>query len=151
LRRVSSCLALVWFAAADRRCGALWGKDTAIDLTVVNALQSSLVRKVAEDGACAVKHAHDGKVRKYGARCMAEGIEFAPLAVDSFGGWHSAALELLTKLGRQLARVVGRGEDEMVRHLRQRLAVVLVRDNMVMLMSRAPAQPPPEIDGDGDG
>jgi hypothetical protein len=24
LRRVSSCLALVWFAAADRRCGALW-------------------------------------------------------------------------------------------------------------------------------
>ena len=37
---------------------------------------------------------------------------------------------------------------EMVRHLRQRLAVVLVRDNMVMLMSRAPAHPPPEIDGD---
>ena len=33
---------------------------------------------------------------------------FAPLAVDSFGGWHEAALELLTKLGRQLA---GRGRD----------------------------------------
>ena len=58
---------------------------------------------------------------------------FAPLAVDSFGGWHEAALELFTKLGQQL---------------RQRLAVVLVRDNMVLLMSRAPAHPPPEIDGD---
>ena len=104
---------------------------------------------MAEDGACAVKHAHDGKVRKYGVRCTAENIVFAPLAVDSFGGWHEAALELLTKLGRQLARVVGREEDETVRHLRQRLAVVLVRDNMVMLMSRAPAHPPPEIDGDG--
>ena len=102
---------------------------------------------MAEDGASAVNHAHDGKVRKYGVRCTAENLVFAPLAVDSFGGWHKEALELLSKLGRQLARVVGRGEDETVRHLRQRLAVVLVRDNMVMLMSRAPDLPPPEVDG----
>ena len=60
------------------------------------------------------------------------------MAVDTFGGWHPAALQTLSKLGRQLARVAGREENETVRHLRQRLAVVLVRDNMNMLLSRTP-------------
>jgi hypothetical protein len=35
---------------------------------------------------------------------------------------------------------------EQVQHLRQRLAVLLVRDNMVMLLSRSPASPLPEVD-----
>ena len=35
----------------------------------------------------------------------------------------------------------------LVRHLRQRLAVLLVRDNMAMLLSRSPAPPPPDVDG----
>ena len=38
----------------------------------------------------------------------------------------------------QLARVVGRDESETVRHVRQRLSGVLVRDNMQMLINRAP-------------
>jgi hypothetical protein len=126
------------------------GRDTALDVTVVNALQSQLLHRVAADGESAVAHAHNGKLRKYEERCAAEGLVFVPLAVDSFGGWHAVALDTITKLGRQLARVVGRAEDETVRHLRQRLAVLLVRDNMVMLQSRAPEHPPPEVDGDRD-
>ena len=77
-------------------------------------------------------------MRKYQERCSAEGLEFTPMAVDTFGGWHPAALQTLSKLGRQLARVAGREEDETVCHLRQRLAVLLVRDNMNMLLSRTP-------------
>jgi hypothetical protein len=123
------------------------GRDVALDCTVVNATQATLVHRVAEDGSNAVRHAHEAKVRKYGDRCATEGIEFVPLAVDSFGGWHEVALETLTKLGRQLARVVGKPEEEQVRHLRQRLAVLLVRDNMAMLLSRSPAPPLPEVDG----
>jgi hypothetical protein len=86
-------------------------------------------------------------VWKYGDRCAAENLDFIPLAVDSFGGWHEVALATLTKLGRQLARVVGKPEEEQVRHTRQRLAVLLVRDNMAMLLSRSPAPPLPEVDG----
>ena len=93
------------------------------------------------------RHAHEAKVRKYGDRCATEGLDFVPLAVDSFGGWHEVALQTLTKLGRQLARVVGKPEAEQVLHLRQRVAVLLVRDNMAMLQSRSSAPPQPEVDG----
>ena len=54
---------------------------------------------------------------------------------------------MLSKLGRQLGRVTGREEEETLRHLRQRLAVVLVRDNMDMMLSRTPALPGSEITG----
>jgi hypothetical protein len=64
------------------------------------------------------RHTHEAKVRKYGDRCATEGLDFVPLAVDSFGGWHEVALQTLTKLGRQLARVVGKPEAEQVLHLR---------------------------------
>ena len=124
------------------------GKDTALDVTVVNALQSALVRQVAEDGGKAVTHAHNEKTKKYKERCSKEGIMFSAMAVDTFGGWHPAALKILSKLGRQLARVSGREESDTVRHLRQRLAVLLVRDNMSMLLTRAPALPSPVILGE---
>ena len=52
--------------------------------------------------------------------------------------WHPGALVMLSKLGRQLAWATGREEGETVRHLPQRLSVLLVRDNMNMLLSRAP-------------
>ena len=48
---------------------------------------------------------------------------FTPLIVDTFGGWHGAALDVLSKLGRQ----GGKEEEEMARHLRQRLSVILTR------------------------
>jgi hypothetical protein len=126
------------------------GRDTAIDITVVNPLQAALVRRAAEEGASAVEHAHNLKSRKYADRCAAEGLEFVPMAVDSFGGWHSVALQTITKLGRQLARVVGKEEAEAVRHLRQRAAVLLIRDNVTMMLSRTPTFPPQEVDGDLD-
>ncbi len=67
--------------------------------------------------------------------------------MDSFGGWHPAALSFLSKLGRQLALVVGRSKEEMMLHLRQRLGVLLVRDSMQMVQSRAPEHTSPEVDG----
>ena len=41
---------------------------------------------------------------------MAQGITFLPLAVDTLGGWHTAALDTNNRLGRQVARNVGREE-----------------------------------------
>ena len=68
---------------------------------------------------------------QYEARCSAEAITFLPLAVDTFGGWHKVGLKTITRLGRQLARNLGKDEDEVVRHLRQRLGVLIVRHNAV--------------------
>ena len=126
------------------------GRDTALDVCVVNPLQDGLVDRVAREGDAGVHHAFSAKVAKYGARCDAEGISFLPLAVDTFGGWHSRSLDALVKLGRQVARQVGKDEEEVVRQLRQRLSVLLVRDNVAMMGSRTPTITPAEIDGDVD-
>ena len=88
---------------------------------------------------------------KYDDRCAAEAISFIPMAVDTYGGWHGAALDMIAKLGRQLARHLGKEEEEVTRQLRQRLSVLLTRDNMAMLGSRTPTLPPATIDADIEG
>ena len=117
---------------------------------MVNPLQAALVQRASQEGGSAVEHAHRSKCRKYEERCAAEGITFLPLAVDTLGGWHPAALDTINRLGRQVARNVGREDQEVVRHLRQRLAVLMVRDNAAMLCARTPTYPPAEVDGDVD-
>ena len=92
-----------------------------------------------------MEHAHKAKLRKY-----EEAITFIPLTVDTFGGWHKMGLATIIKLDRQLARNLGKDEDEVVRHLRQRLGVLIIRDNAMMMASRHPTFAPPEIDGDED-
>ena len=126
------------------------GQDTALDVTVVNPLQDALVTCTSQDGSSAVESAHRGKARKYEERCAREGIRFIPLAVDTLGGWHPVALETITRLGRHLARNIGKEDEECVRHLRQRLAILLVRDNVALLCARTPTFPTPEVDGDED-
>ena len=88
------------------------GRDTALDVTVVNALQTALVHQIPKRGGKAVTHAHYAKIKKYQERCSKEGLEFVAMAVDTFGGWHPAALQILSKLGRQLGRVTGREEED---------------------------------------
>jgi hypothetical protein len=95
-----------------------------------------------------VEHAHLAKARKYEERCAAAGNTFLPLAVDTLGGWHPSALSIITRLGCQVASNVGKEGQEVMRHLRQRLAVLLVRDNVAMLCARTPTYPMPEDDGD---
>ena len=102
---------------------------------MVTTLQSAMVTKVAADGF-GVAAAHSKKVKKYVERCEKERIVFVPLTVDTLGGWHEEALGVISKLGCQLARVVGRDEGETVQHLRQKLGVVLLRDNVNLLGSR---------------
>ena len=74
-----------------------------------------------------------------------EGITFTPLAVDTLGGWHPTALETITRLGRQLARNIGKEDTECVRHLRQRLAILLVRDNAMQLQCGSPLCQDPHL------
>ena len=65
----------------------------------------------SEDGSSAVEHAHNLKLRKYEERCAGEGITFLPMAVDTLGGWHPEALAIIKRLGRQLARNVGKLDE----------------------------------------
>ena len=122
------------------------GHDTALDITVVNPLQQALVVRTFEEGDSAVAHAHKEKLRKYEARCSAEAITFLHLAVDSFGGWHKVGLQTITRLGRQLARNLGKDEYEVMRQLRQRLGVLTDRQEQCG-NDRHPTFVPPDVDG----
>ena len=104
-----------------------------------------------EGGGVCLLYTRAAKMAKYEERCAAEAICFIPLAVDTFGGWHGAAPDVIAKLGRQLARQLGKEEEEVTMQLRQRLSILLTRDNMAMLGSRTPTLPPATIDGDFGG
>ena len=95
----------------------------------------------------AVETAHNRKVVRYANCCEEEGVVFAPLAVDTLGGWHDSALVVIDKLGRHLARAVGRVEAALMLHLRQRLGVVFLRDNVSLLGSRAPVKASAQVTG----
>ena len=82
-------------------------------------------------------------------------IFFTKILLDIF--WLSTcwaagpkALEVISRLCRQLVRNVGKEGGKVMRHLRQCLGVLLVRDNVAMLCSRTPSFAPPEVDGDTD-
>jgi hypothetical protein len=87
--------------------------------------------------------AFDNKCRDYLASCEAEGIRFIPLTVETLGAWHKKTAEQLRKLARAKARSTGREEEECIRHLFQRLGVLLVKGNAALLLNRIPSFPLP--------
>ena len=107
-------------------------------MTVVSALQSAMVAGSANTDGFAVKKAFDRKVARVGEACRQQGLSFIPIAADTLGGWHKVAVEQIKKLGAALAR--NRGEDEQmeVRHLHQRLSLLLMRGNASLLVNRFP-------------
>ena len=57
------------------------------------------------------------------------------------------ALAVIDKISQKLSRAVGRDEGASVLHLRQRLGVVLLRDNVSLLGICAPAEAPAQVTG----
>ena len=76
-----------------------------------------------------------------------EGVIFMPMVTESFGGWHEVAVTEVERLGAALARQSGQDEDEAVRHLWGKLAILLQRGNAAILGNRVPDFPAPAIDG----
>ena len=102
------------------------GRDAAIDVTVVNPLQGATLAQAATTPGYALTFAFDRKVRGAAEDCRRQGIAFLPLAVESFGGWHSAAVGEVGKLAAALARQTGQEEGEAVRHLWGRLSIRVI-------------------------
>ena len=124
------------------------GRDAALDVTVVSPLQQAMVRRAENEDGHALNEAFRRKVAKAGEPCRHQGIAFIPLAADTLGGWHVVAVEQVKKLGRALARQSGEDEDQTVRHLHQRLSLLLMRGNAALLINRVPENDlDPEVAG----
>ena len=95
----------------------------------------------------ALTFAFDRKARGAAKDCGRQGIAFFPLAVESLGGWHSAAVGEVGKLAAALARQTGQEEGEAVRRLWVRLSILLQRGNAAILDNRVPTSPAPYIHG----
>ena len=72
---------------------------------------------------------------------------FAPLPVETMGGWLESAANHIKRLGQALARATGQVDSESVSHLFQHLSVLLMKGNMSLLLARVPGALDPQIDG----
>ena len=124
------------------------GRDTALDVTVVSPQLTERVDLSITTPGHTLKVAFNDKCRDYLEACEREGITFIPLPVETLGGWHKKAVEQLRKIARAQARSTGKEEEESIRHLFQRLGVLLVKGNAALLLNRIPSFPLPEIDGE---
>ena len=123
------------------------GLHAALNISVINPMQVLTVDRAAEEPGYALNLRHNQKWSKYGDKCLAEGIKFCPVIVETTGSWHPEAERLLKRLGVALARATGGEEGEVTRHMFGRLSVLLQRDNVTMIMCRTPGATAPEIDG----
>ena len=114
------------------------GKDSALDVTVINPLQAATVAQAAETPGYALQVAHRRKLDKSWQPCNDQGIVFLPLAVESLGAWHKSAIAEIKKLGSSLARHTGEEETVTVKHLFQQLSLALMKGNAALLNNRNP-------------
>ena len=123
------------------------GRHAALDVTVVSPLQVQLRKKAAEEKGSAANKRYNEKNAKYLAPCEREGIQFIPLVVETFGGWHPNSEIVLTKLAKQLAAQTGNQPSEVTSHLYQRLGILLARGNSSLITRRTPVFADPMVDG----
>ena len=104
-------------------------------------------REAAAVAEFALNDTFKSKMQKSAEACQREGVIFMPMVTESFGGWHKVAVTEVERLGAALARQSGQDEDEAVRHLWGKLAILLQRGNAAILGNRVPDFPAPAIDG----
>jgi hypothetical protein len=80
--------------------------------------------------------------------CHAVGVEFVPLPVETFGGWHPDAATQICRIARSMARQSGAPESVAIKHFFQKLGVLLQRGNAALFLSRRPDFPDRDLVGD---
>ena len=110
-------------------------------------MQQALKERAALEKGCALEFALDRKWRQAGQAYLSQGIKFQPLPVETFGGWHQQAINVISKIGLQLARHQGSDESEVKKHLFEGLSILLMRSNAALILSRSPDFAPSNIDG----
>ena len=115
----------------------------------MSSLQTEMVKRAAAEAGSATSRRHQDKMTNHFQNCGREGIQFYPVVVKALGGWHEDAAALITRLARQLASHTGKEVDEQIKHLFQRMGILLMRGNSA-LINRTPDYADAEVDGDLD-
>ena len=86
------------------------GKDTALDITVVNPLQTQFINQSAAVAGYALRKTYERKMLRYGDSCKEAGLLFRPLPMDTLGAWSDTMVAEVKRMGSSLARQTA-GED----------------------------------------
>ena len=117
------------------------GQDTALDITVVNPLQVAMAQQAAATPDYALGKSFDRKLAKHGDLCRQAGVAFVPLPFETLGGWHEVTVREVKKIGSALSRHTGSNEGETIKHVIQRISVLLIKGNAALLLNRQPSFP----------
>ena len=82
--------------------------------------------------------AYNRKVAGAGDECLAAGIAFIPLAVESLGGWHAVAVDTINRVAKAKARHTGDLEEVICRRSWQKLGLLVQKGNCALFNNRVP-------------
>ena len=106
---------------------------------MVNPLQTVLVSRATTKAGSGLEVRFRDKMTKHGEECRLVGMVFISMVVETFGGWEESAVVQLKKLGTSQAN--REEESEKIRHLYERLAILLVKGNDALFLNRLPHHP----------
>ena len=112
-----------------------FGRQCAHDWIITHTLQSSALARRSPDPAVPLVDAETHKISYAKANCEKNGIDFLPLAADTFGGFGPQAELALHKVTKDAQLLRGDSAPPAV-HLRQRLQVAVLRGVARQLLRR---------------
>ena len=112
------------------------GRDAALDVTVINPLQTATLAGAASNPGSALSVAYARKMTSAGEQCQRQGLAFIPMAAESLGAWHEVAVGEVKKLGTALARNTGQEESEAISQLFQKISIILMKGNSNLFVNR---------------
>ena len=74
------------------------GQPAALDITVTSLLQSSIIVNASEKSGFALSAAEDRKYEQYAQNCSEVGIQFIPLAFETFRGFSETVRKTLKRI-----------------------------------------------------
>lgn len=122
------------------------GRDLAIDVTVVNSVQTSSLTNAAVTSGAAILSAETAKIRKYRDACTRAGFNFQPFVVESYGGLGHHAVSLIKTLALRISRQRNLHLSVVTHRLFCDLSVVLQRANAHAILERLPERAPSRFD-----
>ena len=124
------------------------GLPTAFDVTVTSPLQKAFISRTTSEPYIALEKAAERKKLKAQAACTERGLAFVPLPVSTLGAWEPGAAEHIRDFARFQAARSGHNKGLTIRHLFERLSVLIQRGNANLLIARSPfTNSQPHVDG----
>ena len=114
------------------------GQPVDLDVTVTSPLQSSLNISASEKSGFALSAAEDRKFEQYAQNCSEVGIQFIPLAFETFGGFSETVRKTLKRIAALAdnRKLQPAGLSVAFSRLFQSVFVTAIRGSAIMFLSR---------------